>query len=69
MLSKLREKHPWADGALVIATVNKKKLSTLGEVPADDGSRKKKNKMTTEEKKKVKEEVKKDDDEPTIDIS
>lgn len=71
LLSTLRDQHKWADGGLMLNTVNKKKLELLGEAPADDGNRKKKNKMSTEDKKKAKEDLatKKPEDEPTIDIT
>jgi glutaminyl-tRNA synthetase len=68
LMTAIRDQHKWADGALVLAAINKKKLELLGEPPASDGTRKKNNKMSTEDKKKAKEE-KKTEDEPTIDIT
>ena len=45
----------WADGALILATMNKKKVELLGEPPVvEEGKRIKKGKMTTEEKKAAK---------------
>lgn len=66
ILMELREAHKWADGALVLAAINKKKLELLGEPSADAG--KKKPKKNNEEKKKAKEEESKKENEPTIDI-
>jgi glutaminyl-tRNA synthetase len=67
-LTAIREQQKWADGALVLAAINKRKLETLGEAPADTGN-KKKAKATEEKKPKVdiKEEAPKA--ETTIDIT
>uniref|UniRef100_A0A7S3HZG3 glutamine--tRNA ligase n=2 Tax=Favella ehrenbergii TaxID=182087 RepID=A0A7S3HZG3_9SPIT len=73
LLTKANKALKWADGAMVRDKVNSKKVTLIGEPPADDGKRKKKGKQAKEPKPAAKagaaaaEDAK--EEEPEIDIS
>jgi hypothetical protein len=62
----MKDIYKWADGALVKATVDKKKLEVLGDAPAAGDIKKKK---FTKVEAKPKEQDKQDEEEHTIDIT
>jgi hypothetical protein len=62
----MKDIYKWADGALVKATIDKKKLEVLGEAPAAGEGKKKK---FAKVESKPKEQDNQDEEEHTIDIT